>query len=86
MWFIEGQDLATAAFEPSHFSDGKSEKDSWWSLEIRNSDVRELHCQRRMAPKPPVPRIYVTDFLLILFTVGWINFSRLYLVYFPLYS
>lgn len=26
MWFIEGQDLATEAVEPSLFSDGKSRK------------------------------------------------------------
>ena len=40
--------------------------------------VYKLHFQRRMAPKPPVPEVCVINFLLILFTVGWTKFFRLF--------
>lgn len=82
MWFIEGQDLTTDVIEPLLFSARKVESGSWWIPGVRNSMVANLHDQRRMAPKPPVPKVCVTNFMLLLFTVGWIKFSRLFVCVF----
>lgn len=86
MWFIEGQDLATEAVESSLFSDRKADSDVYrlvYRTETENSEWRRVHYQRRTAPKPPVPKVHVINFLLRL-SVGWIKLSRLSVgVFFP---
>lgn len=76
MWFIEGQDLATEATESSLFSDGRVDGEiSLVSISQKLETLicgHNLHSQRRMAPKPPVPKVCVKNFLLILFH-SWLD-------------
>lgn len=84
MWFIEGQDLATEALESSLWGDSTADSEVLVGVSQKLTVTwRHGHCQRRTAPKPPVPKVHVINFLLRL-SVGWVKLSRLSVgVFFP---